>query len=150
LLLGIVLALPVRPVRWAAVPPLIGDAVRILATPAVALAWLFVLAHSGLAPEHPSGGVRALLLASYWGTLVLTAQRACTLAARVCRAVAAPSARRLRVATLLIGTGMALAAGQGLLAMLHRTPDGGSIAAFLSVAVLAAATIRAGIDLRRA
>jgi hypothetical protein len=56
----------------------------------------------------------------------------------------------LRAIAMLIGAGVALSAGQGLLAMLCGAPDGGSIAAFLTVAVLGAGTIRTGLDLRRA
>jgi hypothetical protein len=44
---------------------------------------------------------------------------------------------------VLIGAGMALAAGQGMLS----APDGASIVAFLTMAALAAATIRVGLDL---
>jgi hypothetical protein len=150
LLLGTALALPVRPARWTAVPRLVGDAARIMTAPAIAFVALFLVANSGLLSEHPSGAVGTLLLAWYWGTLVFAALRACALAARVCRAVVAPSARRLRAAALLIGSGVALAAAQGLLVVVRGRLEGGSIAAFLAMALLATATIRAGLDLRPA
>jgi hypothetical protein len=151
LLLGVAVAVPIRPLlHWVALRQLAGDVVRILTAPAAALVTLFLLAHSGLVAERPTGPARPLLLACYWGTLAFTALRGCALAGRLSRAIAAPSVPRLRAAAMLIGTAMALAAGQGLLNAAHSTPDGASIAAFLTMTVLAAATIHAGLDLRAA
>jgi hypothetical protein len=56
----------------------------------------------------------------------------------------------LGAAAVLIGAGMALAAGQGLLTAVRHPPGGASIAAYLAIGVLAAATMRAGLDLRAA
>lgn len=140
--LGIALAAPHPPPRWQALRHLVAVAIRTLAAPALAFAAILVTARSGLA-EHPTGFTRAALIVFYWAALGFAAIRVCTL---IARAMTTPSVRRLRAALLLIGTGLALASAQSLLAA-GRAP--GALAATLTLGLLAAATIRAGHDLRR-
>jgi hypothetical protein len=138
---GIVLAAPLPPRRWTALRHLVAVAVRTLAAPALAFAAMVVTARSGLV-EQPAELTRAALIVYYWATLGFAAVRLCTL---IARAMTTPSVRRLCAALLLIGTGLALASAQSLLAA-GRAP--GSLAAALTLGLLAAATISAGHDLR--
>jgi hypothetical protein len=139
--LGIVLAAPLPPRRWTALRHLVAVAVRTLAAPALAFAAMVVLARSGLV-EHPAGLTRAVLVVCYWATLGFAAVRLCTV---IAHAMTTPSVRRLCAALLLIGTGLGLASAQSLLAA-GRAP--GSLAAAVTLGLLAAATISAGRDLR--
>ena len=62
---------------------------------------------------------------------------------------AVPDAQMTTVAALLLfGTGLALAAGQSLLAIVRTAPHAGSFTVTLALGLLAAATISAGHDLR--
>jgi hypothetical protein len=115
--------------------------VRTLTAPVLALAAMVVTARSGMA-EHPTGFPHAALIVYYWATLGFIAVRLCTL---IARAATMSTTRRLCAALLLIGTGLALAAVQSLLAAV-RTPV--SLTATLVLGLLAAATISAGHDLR--
>lgn len=65
---ALLLAMPVLPLRAAVLGHLGAVAIRTLALPLLALATLFLLAHSGLV-DHPAGGAHALLLGYYWATL---------------------------------------------------------------------------------
>ena len=130
---GIALAAPVPRLRWPALRRLAGTALRILAATAVAVAALFLVAHSGLV-EQPAGLVHVILLAYYWSTLGFVAYRLCALVAHV---AAMPDARRLRAGLLLIGAGLALAAGQSIVA--------GSVGVAVALGLLAGATIHIGV-----
>ncbi|MER5520884.1 hypothetical protein [Streptomyces sp. NPDC002763] len=84
-----------------------------------------------------------------WLTLGFVALRLGTLVARVTRTAPLPSTRRLSATLLCIGTGLALAASQDLLAVLRTVPHPGSLTETLTLGLLAAATISVGHDLRR-
>ncbi|TDD69232.1 hypothetical protein E1293_36085 [Actinomadura darangshiensis] len=146
-LLGIGLATPLPVLRWRALARLVTVAVRTLAAPAAALSAMVLAANSGVV-EQPTGFVKAALIGCYWAVLAFTALRLCSLVARVAAAAAMPTTGRLRAALLLIGTGLALAAGQSLFAIVGTAPGGGSVTVMLVLGLLAAATIRAGHDLR--
>ncbi|MGH3382107.1 MAG: hypothetical protein ACRDP6_46010 [Actinoallomurus sp.] len=145
--LGIGLAVPPPPLRWDTLRRLMTTAIRTLTAPAIAIAAMPVTVRSGMF-EHPTGITHAALIAYYWTTLVFTAARACTLIARITPALTIPTTRRISAALLLIGTGLALATGQSLLAIARTPPNTGSLAVTLALALLSAATISAGRDLR--
>lgn len=147
IMLGVCLAAPLPAPRWRAITSLMTVAVRTLATPGAALSAMVLVANSGVV-EHPTGVVRAVLIGCYWAVLAFTALRLCSLVARVAPAAAPPTTRRLRAALVLIGTGLALATGQSLLAIVRTAPGTGSVAVTLTLGLLAAATIRVGHDLR--
>ena len=147
LLLGIILAAPLPPPRGEALRRLTAVAVRTLAAPAAAALAMVVMAWSGVA-EHATGFADTALIIYYWLTLGFVALRLCTLVARVAQTAALPSTRRLRAALLHIGTGLALAASQSLLAIAWTPPNAGSLAQTLTLGLLAAATVHAGHDLR--
>lgn len=147
ILFGIGLAAPSPPLRWDALRRLTTVAIRTLAAPAVAVPAMFLTARSGVI-AHPTGFAHAALIVYYWATLGFTALRLCTLIARVARTATMPTTRRLRAALLLFGTGLALAAGQSLLAIVRTAPHAGSFTVTLALGLLAAATISAGHDLR--
>ncbi|MCW2859505.1 MAG: hypothetical protein JWP48_1213 [Actinoallomurus sp.] len=149
IVVGIALAAPRPPLRWDALRHLTTVAFRTLTAPAVAVVAMFVTGRSGLI-EHPTGLAHAALIVYYWATLGLTAICLCTLIARVARTVTTPSTRRLCAALLLLGTGLALAATQSLLAIVWTPAGTGSLTVTLALGLLAAATISAGQDLRRA
>jgi hypothetical protein len=134
---GLALAAPIPRLRWPVLRRLAAAALRTLATPAAAVATLFLIAHSGLV-DQPAGLVRVVLLAYYWSTLGFVAYRSCALVAHV---AAMPGARRLRAGLLLIGAGLALAAGQSLV--------GGSVGVAAALALLASATIHIGHSVRQ-
>lgn len=144
LLLGTVLAAPLPPLRGRALRRLTAEAARTLAPPAAAVTALCLTAWSGLA-DHLADGAAVLY---YWLTLGFVAVRLCALVARLTRTAPPPSTRRLSAALLYLGTGLALAAGQNLLAVLRTTPQG-SLTDSLVLGLLAAAAISAGHDLRR-
>jgi hypothetical protein len=147
--LGIGLAVPPPPLRWGALRRLMTTAIRTLAAPAVAVAAMPVIVRSGLA-DHSTGMAGAALVAYYWATLGFTAARLCVLVARVTPALTMPTTRRLSAALLLIGTGLALAAGQSLLTVARTPAHTGTLAVALALGLLSAATISAGRDLREA
>ncbi|MER6121798.1 hypothetical protein ABT173_03685 [Streptomyces sp. NPDC001795] len=148
LLLGIALAAPLPPLRGEALRRLTAVAVHTLAAPAAAVVALCLMAWSGMA-DHLAGFADAAAVLYYWLTLGFVALRLCTLVARVARTAPLPSTRRLSAALLYIGTGLALAASQNLLAALRTVPHPGSLAETLALGLLAAATISAGHDMRR-
>lgn len=144
ILVGLAVSTPLPPPRLTALGRLAAAAARTLAPPVLALLALFVIAHSGLI-DHPVGAVHALLLGYYWATLGLVGIYLCLLVARIGQIAVMPSTRRLRLALLSVGTGLALAAAQTLTATLqvgHAVLSGG-------LAALAAAVLTAGLDLRR-
>jgi hypothetical protein len=149
IVLGLGLAVPLPPWRWRALRTLAGQAIRGLIAPTVAFLALFLIARSGRA-EHPAGLARGGLVAYYWTTLGFIAFSLCRLVARAAMLAHLPSARRLRASVGLTGIGLALAAGQSLLAMVRTGPRAGSLAMVLILIVVAAGTIRAGRDLRGA
>ncbi|HEY0536820.1 MAG TPA: hypothetical protein VGD53_00555 [Actinoallomurus sp.] len=147
--IGIALAAPRPPLRWDALRRLTSVAIRTLTAPAVAVAAMFVTAWSGLI-EHPTGFADAALIVYYWAVLGFTAIRLCTLVARVAWTVTMPTTRRLCAALLLIGTGLALAAAQSLLAIVRTPANTSSLTVALALGLLATATISVGHDLRGA
>jgi hypothetical protein len=147
-LIGLALSCPVPPLHGAAFGHVAATAARTLAAPVLALAALILFAHSGLV-GHPTGATHMLLLGYYWATLGFVGIHPCLLMARIGRITAIPSARRLRLAVLLVGIGLALAAAQTLTATLLNTAlHIGPVVLCCGLAVLAAATLVAGLDLR--
>ncbi|WP_369392914.1 hypothetical protein AB5J72_39040 [Streptomyces sp. CG1] len=148
LLVGVGLAVPLPPLRLAALRRLTAAAVRALAAPAAAVLTLCLTAWSGLA-DHVTGPADAAMVLFYWLTLGFVALRLCTVVAHVTRTAALPTTRRLATALLSLGTGLALAAGQNLLALVRTAPHPDSLTGTLALSLLAAAAIGAGRDLRR-
>ncbi|MCP2339328.1 hypothetical protein [Actinomadura rupiterrae] len=146
-LLGIALAAPLPPLRWSALRRLTAVAIRALAGPAAALAAMVLLANSGVL-KQTSGLTDVLLVSYYWGTLAFGAVAACVLVGRVAGAAVLPSRRRLGTALVLLGTGLASAALQNAMACVKSGSVTPSFAATIALALLAAATITAGQDLR--
>ncbi|RSM45724.1 hypothetical protein DMA12_12605 [Amycolatopsis balhimycina DSM 5908] len=144
---GVALASPLPPRHWVALVRLIAATARTLAAPALALAALYFLAHSGLA-DHPAGALQPLLLGWYWATLGFAGVRLCLLMGRVGRIAIMPSTRRLHVALLFLGAGLALAAAQTLVIPSGTLPVATAVSA-CGLAALAAAVLIAGLDLRR-
>ncbi|MEV7977370.1 hypothetical protein [Streptomyces sp. NPDC086519] len=148
LLLGIGLAAPLPPLSGEALRGLTAAAVRTLAAPFIAFVALCLMAWSGAA-EHLTGFADAAAVTYYWLTLGFVALRLCVLVARISRTATLPTTRRLSAALLHIGAGLALAAGQNLLAAVRTAPLAGSLAETVALGLLAAAAIGAGRDLRR-
>lgn len=148
LLLGIILAAPLPPPRGQALRRLAVVAARTLAAPAAAALAMVLMAWSGVA-EHATGFADTSLVIYYWLTLGFIALRLCTLVARIAQTAVLPTTRRLSTALLHIGTGLALAASQNLLAIVRTTPHPGSLAETLALGLLAAVAISGGHDLRR-
>ncbi|WP_217553721.1 hypothetical protein [Streptomyces sp. GbtcB6] len=148
LLLGIALATPHPPLRGEALRRLTAAAIRTLAAPTAAVVALCLIAWSGMA-DHLTGFADAAAVLYYWLTLGFVALRLCTLVARIARTTPLPSTRRLSAALLYIGTGLALAASQNLLAVLRTVPHPGSLTETLTLGLLAAATFSVSHDLRR-
>ncbi len=144
-LLGMALAAPLPPLRWAALRRLTVVAIRTLAGPAAALSAMVLAARTGVV-RQTSGFTDAALVAYYWGTLAFAAAGMCILVARVAKAAVLPSARRLGAALVLLGSGLACASLQNVL--MNIKTGSGSLAATVALALLAAATISAGHDLR--
>jgi hypothetical protein len=140
ILLGAALAAPLPPLRRAALGRLAGTAARTLVAPVLAFGILFALARSGLV-VHPTAVVEVLLIGWYWATLGFVGVHVCLLAARIGRIAVPPGIRRLRWALLLLGVGLALAAGQSL--------EAGMFVSSCGLAALAAVVLVAGLDLRR-
>jgi hypothetical protein len=148
-LAGVALAAPFPPLRWGALGRLVAATVRTLAVPVLALLAMYLAAHSGLIGQ-PTGMVHVLLLGYYWTTLGSTGLCLCALMARIGRIAIMPSTRRLCLALLLIGAGLALAACQSLAATPLTTLHAGTLAVSCGLAVLATAVIVTGQDLLRA
>jgi hypothetical protein len=146
-LLGMALAAPLPPLRWAMLRRLTVIAIRTLAGPAAAFSVMVLAAHTGIVGQT-SGLTDAALVAYYWGTLAFAAAGMCILVARVAKAAVLPSARRLGAALVLLGTGLASASLQNVLVSIKTGSLTGSPAATVALALLAAATISAGRDLR--
>lgn len=148
-LLGMVLAAPLPTPRWRTVCHLTAVTVRTLAAPALAVSAMCLTAWSGVV-DDPSATVDVVAVAGYWGVLGFTAVRACALVARVARTATMPTTRRLRMALLIVGVGLALAVGQSLLVLVRAAaaPEAGTLAVSAALSVLAAAAISVGRDLR--
>ncbi|WP_103343836.1 hypothetical protein [Amycolatopsis sp. CA-126428] len=142
ILVGLVLAAPLPPLRRSEFARLAVIAVRVLAAPASAFAAIFLIARSGLA-DHPAGTTDILLVGCYWSTLGFAGIRLCLLTARVGEVAVMPGARRLHVASLLVGSGLALAAVQAIEELRPESVLLSSGFAFLATAVLVV-----GSDLR--
>ncbi len=147
LLLGVILAAPLPPLRGEALRRLATVAARTLAAPAAAVLAMVLMAWGGI--KHPTGFADAALFVYYWLTLGFVALRLCTLVARSAHATALPTTRRLSVALLLMGTGLAVAASQGLVVVVRTGPHPDPLAETLTLGLLAATAISAGQDLRR-
>ncbi|MFB7597177.1 hypothetical protein [Streptomyces sp. NPDC056160] len=148
LLLGIVLAAPLPPLSGAALRNLAADALRTLAAPTAAVVALCLTAWSGIA-EHLTGFAGTAAVTYYWLTLGFVALRLCVLVARISRTATLPTTRRLSTALLHIGTALALAASQNLLAAVRTALRPGSLTETLALGFLAATAISVGHDLRQ-
>jgi hypothetical protein len=148
ILAGLVLAVPLPPLRRLPLWRTTGLCLRTLAAPAAALFAMYVLAHSGLI-VHPAGAISGLLRICYWTTLAFAGFRVCALAGRVGRVAVLPSALRLRVAVLFIGIGLGLAAVQNLASGLHREHNASMVALSVGLATIAAIALATAYDLRR-
>ncbi len=146
-LVGLTLATPLPPLHLAAFGRLTVTAARILIAPVLALAVLFLIAHSGLI-DRPTGVVHLLLLGYYWATLGFAGICLCLLMVRVSRIAVMPSTRRLHLGLLFIGTGLTLAAVQTL-TTLRPTVHVGTMVLSCGLAAHAAALLIVGLDLRR-
>lgn len=144
ILLGLALAAPLPPINRASAPRLARTAARTLLAPTIALLALVLLANSGLV-QHPTGVLNTLLLCGYWTVLGFAGFHLCLLMARIGRIAILPSMRRLCLALLLVGTGLALGAAQALAATVHT----GSVLLAGELVALATAILTAGLDLRR-
>ncbi|WNM29416.1 hypothetical protein RKE30_02905 [Streptomyces sp. Li-HN-5-11] len=148
LLLGIGLGAPLPPPAGESLRRLAAAAVRTLAAPAAAVVAMCLLAWSDVA-QHLTGFADAAAVVYYWLTLGFVAFRLCVLVARVARTAALPTTRRLSTALLHIGTGLALAASQNLLALARTGLRPESLAETLTLGLLAATAFSTGRDLRR-
>jgi hypothetical protein len=148
LLAGVALGAPLPRLRPASLRQLSVLAALTLVAPTVAVGILLTVAWSGVA-EHVTGPADLALIGYYWATLAFLAVRCCTLVARISTATVLPSSRRLSVALLLFGFGLAMAAGQSVLADVRTGLHPSALAVTALLAVLAATTVIAGHDLRR-
>lgn len=144
ILLGLALATPLPPLRWAAFARLTVEAARTLVAPALAVLALYLIAHSGLI-DHTTGGVRLLLLGDNWATLGFVCVRLCLVVVRIGQIAIIPGTRRLRLALLFAGTGLAFGAAQILASALRA----GTVTLSCGLAALAVPLLVAGLDLRR-
>lgn len=149
LLLGIVLAVPLPPLRGAALRRLTAVAARTLAAPALAVLAMFLLAWTGVPEMVGTPLAGAALVSSYWLTLGFVALRLCTLVARITPTAAPPSARRLSSAFLCMGAGLAFGASQSLLAGHGATAPPRSLIDTAALGVLAATALSVGNNLRQ-
>jgi hypothetical protein len=108
---------------------------------------LILLARSGLV-EHPPATTNALLVAGYWAALVIVMVRMCVYVAEVYQIATVPSVWRLRPGLLLVGTGIALAAGQTVWDAMQGASIAASAVLATPLVVLAVTTICVGNDLR--
>ena len=143
ILLGLALATPLPPLRWAAIARLAVVTARTLTAPALAFLALYLIAHSGRA-AHATGGPHLLLLLGYWATLGFAGVRLCLVVARVGRTAVLPGAHRLRLALLCTGTGLVFAAAQ----VLASADGAGAVLLSAALTALAAPPLVAGLDLR--
>jgi hypothetical protein len=148
LLLGLALATPLPPLHGHRLRRVVITSARTLAAPTAAVVAMFALAWSGLA-GFLTGMADIVVTACYWLMLGFVALRICVVAARTARSVNLPSNRRLSVALLMVGSGLALASSQNLLAAMHRGVDSIRMAQTLTLGVLAVTAIGAGKDLHR-
>lgn len=146
LVLGLVLAAPLPPLQGDRLRRLVVMAARTLAAPAAAVLSMFALAWSGLVRDL-TGMAHVALTACYWLMLGFVSLRGCALVARTARSVSLPSSRRLSVALLSTGAGLALASGQNLLAATERGVDPIRLAQTCALGGLAVTAISAGKDL---
>ncbi|HTI21258.1 MAG TPA: hypothetical protein VL652_09710 [Kutzneria sp.] len=138
ILLGLVTAAPLpgpSTVRLMAV------AARGLVPSVLALTLLYLAAHVG-----PLGLPRPLLLGYYWATLGFVGIHLCLLTARVGRIAVMPGPRRLHLALLAIGAGLAFAAVQILATAVRTSVDVGLLLLAGGLALSAAAVLVAGHD----
>lgn len=147
IVLGVLVAAPIPQPRLCALGRLTVVTARTLIAPVVALLAMYVMANSGLI-DHPTGAVHVLLLGYYWTTLSLIGLQLCKLMVRIGRIASMPSIRRLRLALLLIGTGIALAALQSLAVILQASLQPGALVLSGGLAALAAVVLISGLDLR--
>jgi hypothetical protein len=146
-LAGVLLAAPLPPLDAAELRRSAATAVRVMATPAAAVAVLCALAWSGAAGHHRTGGAGGALVLSYWLTLGFVAFRLCVLVSRLLRTSRPATTGRLSGALLLMGAGLVLAAGQNLL--LAPTPARpGALAETAALGLVAAAALGTGRGLR--
>lgn len=149
-LIGLALASPLPLLRRYTLGRLTGTAARALVAPMLALAALVLLAHSGLIDDHPAGVSHLVLVGYYWATLCFAGVRLCLLVARVGRFLVMPSLRRLQLALLFVGAGLALVSVQVLSTSVRLAPHVGTVVASCALATIAAAVFAAGRDLRHA
>jgi hypothetical protein len=147
ILIGLTLATPLPPLRRAVFGRLTAAAARTLAAPVLSLAALFLIARSGLT-DHPTGMIHVLLIGYYWATLGFAGIRLCLLMARIGRIAVMPGTRRLCLALLFLGAGLALAAAQTLTG-LRVTLQVGTVVLSGGLGALAAVVLIVGLDLRR-
>ncbi|HET6637021.1 MAG TPA: hypothetical protein VFH77_18560 [Streptomyces sp.] len=146
LLLGVVLATPLPPLRGDALRRLAVATVRALTAPAVAALAVFWSAWSGTA-THLTGLAHAAAFLCYWLTLGFVALRLCTLVARVSRTAALPTTRRLSTALLCVGAGLTFASAQYLVTVLRTAPQPATLAQTAALALLATTALGVGRDL---
>jgi hypothetical protein len=142
---GLLLAAPLPPPQWEAIRCLPVTCLRTLAPPAAAFTAMYVLAQSSLS-DHPAIVGRYLMPCYYWATLAFVGLQLCRLANRVFAVLVPPSARRLRLASLIVGTGLAMAAAQNLAS---ETASPGTGALSVGLGGLAIAVLATSLDLRR-
>lgn len=150
LLLGIVLAVPLPPLRGDVLRRLCTVAARTLAAPFLAVLAMFLMAWSRVGNGLGTGLVGTALVTYYWLTLGFVALRLCTLVARVTRTTVLPSVPRLSAALLYLGAGLALAATQSLLEALSAPFVAQSLVDAAMLGVLAVTAICVGTNLRQA
>jgi hypothetical protein len=149
LLLGIVLAVPLPPLRGAALWRLAAVAARTLAAPALAVLGMFLLAWSRVHEMVGTGLADTALTSYYWLTLGFVALRLCTLVARITRTAVPPSTRRLSSAFLCMGAGLAFGASQSLVAGCGAAAPPQAFVDTAALAVLAVTAISVGNNLRQ-
>ena len=108
---GALLAVPRPVLSRDALRRMFGASRTVLLRSAPAFGVLFLLAHSGFAGQA-SGAGHVLLVAYYWATLGFAGFQLCVLVNRLGPVVVAPGLRRLRLALLCGGSGLALVAAQ--------------------------------------
>ncbi len=143
--LGLALAAPLPPLRFAMLPRVSIEAFRVLVRPALAVAAMFALAYSGLV-DHPTGALHGGLVCYYWATLGYVAVWMCKVVARIGQVAAAANLHRLRAALWSTGGGAALGAAQALISF-AEAPSGATLALVVALGVLGGTCIRAGYDL---
>jgi hypothetical protein len=148
ILVGLALSAPLLPWRGAVFGRLAAVVARTLVAPGLALAVLFLLAHSGVI-DHPVGAMHLLLLGYYWATLGFVGIHLCLFMERIGRITITPSTRRLHLALLVFGVGLAFGAAQSLTVSLRSSLHIGLMVQSCGLAALAAVVLVVGLDLRR-